>query len=103
VKYTTSDGEAVRAVIRSSSAWVQHRYSRDEVDWLAIYEARSRSYFYIPASVWDGYHQLTLRLKPTKNGQRKRVRWASDFVELSGDPQDGSSQISDLPFDVPPE
>jgi hypothetical protein len=103
VKYTSSDGEVIRAVIRSSSAWVQHRYTREEVDWMAIYESQSQSCFYIPAFVWDGYHQLALRLKPTRNGQVRRVRWAADFVRLTGDPQDGSSHDAALPFDVSPE
>lgn len=103
VKYTTSDGAVIRAVVRSSSAWVQHRYTREEVDWIAIYESQSQSCFYIPAFVWDGHHQLALRLKPTRNGQAKRVRWASEFTQLRGDPQDGSVCVAALPFEVPPE
>lgn len=31
-KYTTSDGRVVKARVVSNSAWVHHRYTRDEVD-----------------------------------------------------------------------
>jgi hypothetical protein len=103
VKYTTRDGTAMRAVIRSSSAWVQHRYGPDEVDWIAIYEPTTESCFYIPAYVWAGHHQLALRLKPTLNGQQKRIRWASDFLALEGDPQGGSMADASLPFKDLPE
>lgn len=103
VKYTTSDGSVIRAVIRSSSAWVAHRYTADEVDWIAVYEATMSSCFYIPSSVWDGRQQLALRLKPTKNGQTKGIRWAGDFLRLEGGPQGGSVSTSPLPFGVPPE
>lgn len=103
VKYTTSDGFVMRAVIRSSSAWVQHRYTPEEVDWIAIFEATTESCFYIPAHVWAGHHQLALRLKPTLNGQKKGIRWASDYLALAGDPQDGRIDDASLPFVPMPE
>jgi hypothetical protein len=98
VKYTTSDGQTIRAVIRSSSAWVSHRYTANEVDWIAIYEALTSSCFYIPSCVWDGHTQLALRVKPTLNGQRKGIRWANEFMTLEGDPRGGSVSESPLPF-----
>lgn len=107
VKYTTGDGRSVRAKVRSSSAWVAHRYTAEEVDWLAIYEATTNQCFYLPSSLWDGRHELTLRLAPTLNGQVKGTRWASQFRELRGDPRVGSgggSRVeSHLPFASPPE
>ena len=102
VKYRTSNGRTVRASARSSSAWVQHRYTADEVDWLAIYEATTKQCFYLPSSVWDGYEELTLRLKPTLNGQKMGIRWAHEFTTLDGDPRSipgGSSTNPPLPFD----
>jgi hypothetical protein len=103
VKYTTSDGNVIRAVIRSSSAWVAHRYTPEEVDWIAIYEATGNRCFYIPSQVWDGHTQLALRLEPTRNGQQKKIRWASEFARLEGDPRDGSGSNGPLPFDSAPE
>ena len=106
VKYRTSGGRAVRASARSSSAWVHHKYTANEVDWLAIYEATTAQCFYLPSSVWDGHEELTLRLKPTLNGQIKGIRWAHEFTKLEGDPRSsrgGSSGHPPLPFYPPPE
>lgn len=106
MKYRTSNGRTVRATARSSSAWVQHRYTADEVDWLANHEATTSRCFYLPSSVWDGYEELTLRLKPTLNGQKMGIRWAHEFTRLEGDPRSGrggSSADPPLPFDTPPE
>jgi hypothetical protein len=87
VKYTTSDGRSVRAVVRSSSAWVARPYSADEVDWLAVYDATTDQCFYLPSHLWRGRQDLTLRLAPTLNGQTAGVRWAQDFIRLEGDPR----------------
>lgn len=106
VKYRTSNGITFRATVRSASAWVRHRYTSDEVDWLAVYEAITSQCIYLPASVWDGHEELTLRLEPTRNGQKKGIRWAAEFSELTGSPTEmpgGSTVRSPLPFDVPPE
>ena len=73
------------------------------MDWIAIYESKTSTCFYIPACVWDGHTQLALRMKPTLNGQSKRIRWASDFMTLEGHPQGGSSSEPALPFDALPE
>lgn len=106
VKFRTSNGRTVRATARSSSAWVQHRYTADEVDWLAIYEATTSQCFYLPSSVWEGHEELTLRIKPTLNGQKKGIRWAHEFTKLEGHPRTssgGSTGSSPLPFDTLPE
>ena len=106
VKYTTSDGDVLRCVIRSSSAWVSHRYTADELDWVAIYDATTERSFFIHARDWDGYTQLASRLGPTSNGQTKRIRWACDYIGLSGDPHvrpSGSGKTTPLPFGDSPE
>jgi len=107
VKYTTSDGKTVRAAIRSASAWVAHRYTADEVDWVVIYEAITSQRFYLPSSLWDGHTQLTLRIAPTANAQVKGIRWAEQFTRLAGDPRQlsppSSAQKQDLLFDHQPE
>jgi hypothetical protein len=107
VKYATSDGKTVRAVIGSSSAWVSHRYTADEVDWVVIYEATTNQCFYLPSSLWDGQTPLSLRLVPTLNAQVKGIWWAENFTRLLGDPRQlsppSSAQKQDLLFDRQPE
>jgi hypothetical protein len=52
-KYSTSNGRGIFAKVTSTSAWVHHRYTRDEVDWIAVYDATTEC-FYLPSAVWDG-------------------------------------------------
>jgi hypothetical protein len=86
VKYTTSDRRSVRAVIRSSSAWVSRPYGPDEVDWIAVYDSTTDRCYYLPAREWQGRQDLTLRLAEPLNGQSSGIRWARDFRQLTGDP-----------------
>jgi hypothetical protein len=106
-KYTTSDGRVVFAKVISSSAWVQHRYTKEEVDWIAVYDATSDKCFYLPASEWDGQAMVNLRLVPTSNGQVKGIRFGRDFTSLTGHPRtarsSGSNNTSHLPLGLPPE
>jgi hypothetical protein len=105
-KYTTSDGRVILVRIESNSAWVHHRYTKDEVDWIAVYDATTNRCFYVPSQVWDGQVRVNLRLVPTINGQTKGIRFAAEFERLLGSPRDGSSgpaALVTLPFGVPPE
>jgi hypothetical protein len=106
-KYTTSDGRVILAKVTSSSAWVSHRYTKDEVDWIAIYDATTNQCFYLPSYEWDGQIMVNLRLMPTANGQLKGVRFARDFVRLTGQPESprssGPMHTSPLALHIPPE
>lgn len=87
VKYTESDGKVVQARATSTSAWVHHTYTADEVDWIAVYDLTTDRCYYVPAGEWNGFARLSLRLVPTANNQVKGIRLADDFKELVGDPQ----------------
>ena len=105
-KYTTSNGRVVFARIMSNSAWVTHRYTEEEVDWIAVYDATTDSCLYLPASVWNGQVCVNLRLAPTANGQVKGIRFAASYRTLTGDPRgprSGSAGTIPLPLAIPPE
>jgi PD-(D/E)XK endonuclease len=106
-KYTTSNGRVVFAKIASTSAWVHHRYTKEEVDWIAVYDATTDRCFYLPACEWDGQIMVNLRLVPTANGQSKLISYAQNFTHLVGDPRtrrsSGSVEALPLPLDLPPE
>ncbi len=59
------------------SAKYRH-YKEDEVDYLAVYCPENASLYAIPIKnhPTGGW----LRFEPAKNGQSKRIRWASDFT-----------------------
>jgi PD-(D/E)XK endonuclease len=106
-KYTTSNGRVIFAKVTSTSAWVHHRYTSEEVDWIAVYDATTDQCFYLPSAEWDGQAALNLRLVPTANGQSKGIRFARDFQRLIGDPRihrsSGSAPLLPLPLSLPPE
>ncbi len=103
VKYTTSDGRVVKVKVESTSAWVRHKYTPEEVDWMAVYDATTDRCFYVHSSVWAGHVGLSLRLKPTANGQAKLVRFADGFTQLPGVRVSGPLQEPALLFDNQPE
>ncbi|HKZ24347.1 MAG TPA: group I intron-associated PD-(D/E)XK endonuclease [Acidimicrobiia bacterium] len=106
-KYTTSNGRVILAKVTSDSAWVKHRYTGHEVDWIAVYDATTDQCLYIPSCEWDGLAKMNLRLTPASNGQLKRIRFASRYRELTGDPHDrrtsGSAPPLPLTLDIWPE
>jgi hypothetical protein len=95
VKYTTSDGRVVMVRCRSQSAWVSYQYRPDLVDWIATFDATTRSISYVHSCEWGGWTSISLRLTPTTNGQAIGVRWARDFLEPECRRCNGSSSPSD--------
>lgn len=87
-KYTESNGEFVIARPRSVThtgyrAKVAHKYTGEEIDLLAVYDATSDSCFYIPADeLGAGMDEFRLRLTPPKNNQVRGIRWAKDYLGL---------------------
>ena len=70
VEYTTGDGKIVTVKVESTSAWVRHTYTEEEVDWIAVYDATVDSCFYVYSDVWRGHGKLSLRLVPAANGRK---------------------------------
>ena len=53
-------------------------YLKGEVDFFAAYCPATQSIYAVPA---DGHgNEGRLRLAPVRNGQRRHIRWASDFA-----------------------
>jgi hypothetical protein len=88
VKYTKSNGEYVEVKCFSASLTNGRvrkvkRYTAATVDWIGVYDLTTASCYYVPSGLLAGGRTyLHLRLKPSKNGQRKRVRWARDFRDI---------------------
>jgi len=59
------------------------RYTAEMIDWLAVYDATTDRCYYMPsAELGSGMRMLSLRLTPTRNCQRRRVRFASNYLEI---------------------
>lgn len=88
VKHCRSDGEVLH--VRSYSSTITagkpvrvNKYTPDEVDWLAVWDATTDVCAYVPSSVFvGGRWSISLRLTPARNGQRRGVPMLQDFLEF---------------------
>ena len=79
-KYVESDGHILFVPCRSANNWKTHKYTAEDVDWIACYDKTTDRCYYFPSSLLgEGMSFLTARLTLPKNGQKARVRWAKDF------------------------
>jgi hypothetical protein len=89
VRYTRSDGAVVKVRCFSNSLTngkvrVTKLYTADTVDWMAVWDVTCDRCFYIPAAaLGTGRAELRLRLTPSRNNQRRRIRWAEDYRDLA--------------------
>jgi hypothetical protein len=61
-------------------------YTLDDIDWLAVYDAKTDRCFYIPASeLGNGRFGFTLRFAPTENHQRAGIRFADEYADLDSE------------------
>ena len=82
-KYAKSDGRVVVVRCQCTNTWITTRYTVADIDWIATYDVTTARCYYVPASLLgeDGRSVVSLRLEPTANNQRIRVRWARDFTD----------------------
>ena len=86
-KFTISDGKSIKAICRSVNGWVTYSYTKELIDWLAVYDNTTDACYYIPAELLgDGKNQITLRLQSTRNKQKLGITWAADFCNLDDTP-----------------
>ena len=87
-KYSTSNGICVVVRCRSHSLTngrvrTTKRYTAAMIDWLAVYDPTTDRCYYVPSTeLGDGMNVMHLRLTPARNNQRRRVRLASNYLEI---------------------
>lgn len=80
-KYTQSDGKRIEVKCRSTNNWNTRKYTKRDIDWIAVYDATSDRCYYISAELLgEGKSIITLRLTTPANKQKKGVRWAKSFL-----------------------
>ena len=85
VKHTTSNGVVMAVKCFSHSLTNGRirrtkRYTASSIDWLAVFDRSSGRCFYVPAEeLGAGRSMIHLRLLETRNGQRKGIRFATDY------------------------
>lgn len=94
VKYTESKGDVVYVRCRSLSLTggrVKKRksYTAKTIDWIAVFDKLTRKCYYVHASeLGNGKELLSLRITPTRNCQRKRIRFAEDYLDFGHGPRE---------------
>jgi PD-(D/E)XK endonuclease len=82
-KWATRNGDVVgvRAYScrRTAEGLVRRGYSADEIDAIAAYCLELDTCYFIPFGVIGNQRVIQLRLRPTRNNQRRRIRWAEEF------------------------
>ena len=87
-KYSTSNGICVVVRCRSHSLTngrvrATKRYTAAMIDWLAVYDPTTDRCYYVPSTeLGGGMNVMHLRLTPARNNQRRRVRLASNYLEI---------------------
>ena len=64
---------------RASNGFRKRSYTGDEVDVIAVYCHDVDQCYLLQLDHFDGRTQFYLRLAPSRNNQRLRVNWASEF------------------------
>ena len=87
VKHTIPRGEVIP--VRCQSASLTNgkvrrikRYTAVTIDWMAAYCPQTDRCYYIPAvELGQGRKEISLRLQPPLNCQRKGIRYAADYLD----------------------
>jgi hypothetical protein len=87
-KYACSNGVVITVRPRSHSLTngrvrATKRYTAAMIEWLAVYDITTDRCYYVPATeLGEGMNMMHLRLQPTRNNQRRRIRFAVDYLEI---------------------
>src|SRR4051794_20882943 len=89
-KWGRLDEGAAVIIVSTESSWytpgrgyVRRPYAEHEIDALAVYCGDIDRCYLVPGSLVAGMRALSLRLSPTRNGQRACINLAADF-EFAG-------------------
>ena len=81
VKYVTPKEGKLYVSCQSSNNWSVLPYTAKEIDVIAAYDSVSEAIYFVPVADIRKC-AMVLRLDPTKNKQKSKVRFANQFIEL---------------------
>lgn len=82
VKYVTPKNGALEVNCRSSNNWSVLRYSSDDIDILAAYDAELKNVYFIPVAQIN-HSSFKLRLNAARNNQKKKIHLAEGFLKIN--------------------
>jgi len=80
IKSTLSKEGVLFGRLKSSNNWQVKKYSKNEIDYFGIYDAKTKQGYLLPIEKVIGMTEITLRIEKTKNNQQKNVRDAKDYL-----------------------
>lgn len=79
-KYVESTNGVIKVRCETHDGRSYYKYKQEDLDYIAVYDKISDECYYINRSyLGEGRGSLSLRLKATKNGQKKKILNAEDF------------------------
>lgn len=83
-KYVESTNGVIKVRCETHDGRNYYRYQQKDLDYIAVYDKISNKCYYIDRSYLGakGRGSINLRLREAKNGQRKKILNASDFVDF---------------------
>lgn len=79
VKYVTPKNGVLEVAIRSSNNFNIIHYSPNDLDIIAAYNPENNKAYFIPINTIKNRRVCKLRLRPTKNKQKKKIVLASKY------------------------
>jgi hypothetical protein len=83
-KYVESTSGVIKVRCETHDGRSYYRYKPEDLDYIAVYDKITDACYYVNSSFLgkDGRGSLNLRIKETKNKQKKKVFNARDFIEF---------------------
>ena len=64
---------------RTANGLLHRKYTAQEIDAIAAYCPDTNGCYLLPVELVGGRREVSLRLAPTRNGQKHGIRWADDY------------------------
>ncbi len=96
VKYVTPRNGKLYVHCQSSNNWSVDPYTAAQIDVIAAFNPQDQRVYYVPAGKMCK-SAMALRLEPTKNGQKKKIRYAKDFDKFPGFVKEDSLYLLSFP------
>ena len=80
-KYVESKNRTIKVRCESHDGRSYYKYKQEDLDYIAVYDDSTGKCYYINKSyLMQGRASITLRLVETKNGQKKKILEAKNFL-----------------------
>lgn len=82
-KYVESTNGVIKVRCETHDGHSYYKYKQEDLDYLAVYDKISDRCYYISCTyLGSGRGSISLRIKATKNGQKKKIIKAEEFIKF---------------------